>query len=124
MIRMNPSTPLRRTVTAIALGLIITGLFHASAWAAKGTVRLGYVLWDSEIASTNVVAAVLEDILDYQVEMISVDAGPMWTGIAQGDFEIGRASCRERVEISEGAVALRKEKEVTIRGTSNEEDEW
>ena len=84
---MNPSTPLRRTVTAIALGLIITGLFHASAWAAKGTVRLGYVLWDSEIASTNVVAAVLEDILDYQVEMISVDAGPMWTGIAQGDFD-------------------------------------
>lgn len=72
---------------SIALALVLVGLLGTSAIAAKGTVKLGYVLWDSEIASTNVVAAVLEDILDYDVQMISVDAGPMWTGIAQGDFD-------------------------------------
>lgn len=72
-------------VLAVALGA-------ASAWvpaeaADKGTIRLGYVLWDSEIASTHVVAAVLEDRLGYQVELTSVDAGPMWAGIASGDFD-------------------------------------
>lgn len=72
---------------SIALALVLVGLLGTGAIAAKGTVKLGYVLWDSEIASTNVVAAVLEDILDYDVQMISVDAGPMWTGIAQGDFD-------------------------------------
>ena len=55
--------------------------------AQDETIDLGYVLWDSEIASTHVVAAVIMDELGYDVELTSVDAGPMWTGVAQGDFD-------------------------------------
>ena len=51
------------------------------------TIELGYVLWDSERASTHVVAAVLQDELGIDVNLTSVDAGPMWTGIAEGDFD-------------------------------------
>ena len=58
-----------------------------TALAQDTTIDLGYVLWDSEIASTHVVAAVLMDELGYDVELTSVDAGPMWTGLAQGDFD-------------------------------------
>lgn len=58
-----------------------------AAMAQDDTINLGYVLWDSEIASTHVVAAVLMDELGYDVELTSVDAGPMWTGLAQGDFD-------------------------------------
>ncbi len=54
---------------------------------AQDPVELGYVLWDSEIASTHVVAAVLMDDLGYDVNLTSVDAGPMWTGVARGDFD-------------------------------------
>ncbi len=57
------------------------------ASAQTDTIELGYVLWDSEIASTHVVAAVLIDELGYDVNLTSVDAGPMWTGLAQGDFD-------------------------------------
>lgn len=57
------------------------------ASAQDRTIELGYVLWDSEIASTHVVAAVLMDELGYDVELTSVDAGPMFTGLAQGDFD-------------------------------------
>jgi glycine betaine/proline transport system substrate-binding protein len=64
-------------------GLVLGGI----ASAQDDTIDLGYVLWDSEIASTHVVAAVLMDELGYQVELTSVDAGPMWTGLAQGDFD-------------------------------------
>ncbi len=50
-------------------------------------IELGYVLWDSEIASTHVVAAVIEDRLDHEVSLTAVDAGPMWMGVARGDFD-------------------------------------
>ncbi len=50
-------------------------------------IDLGYVEWDSEIASTHVVAAVLEDELNQNVSMQSAEAGPMWAGMGRGDFD-------------------------------------
>lgn len=52
----------------------------------KGEVVLGYVQWDSEIASTNVVKKVLED-MGYDVTITAVDAAPMWLGVSKGDFD-------------------------------------
>jgi glycine betaine/proline transport system substrate-binding protein len=49
-------------------------------------VSLAYVAWDSEIASTNVVAKVLND-LGYEVTMSQVEAGPMWAGVADGSVD-------------------------------------
>ena len=54
--------------------------------AEKGTVTLGYVEWDSEIASTHVVKNVFEN-MGYEVEAIGVDAGIMFTGIGTGEFD-------------------------------------
>jgi ABC-type proline/glycine betaine transport systems, periplasmic components len=60
-----------------------------SAWT-KGankvsgkSIKLGYVAWSSEIASTNVVATVLED-LGYKVTLEQLGAGQMWAGLAKG----------------------------------------
>ncbi|MEK5443638.1 glycine betaine ABC transporter substrate-binding protein [Fredinandcohnia sp. FSL W7-1320] len=49
-------------------------------------VKLAYVAWDSEIASTNIVGKVLTD-LGYKVKMSQVEAGPMWTGVADGSVD-------------------------------------
>lgn len=49
-------------------------------------VSLAYVAWDSEIASTNVVAKVLEG-LGYEVELVQLDAGPMFAAVAKGDAD-------------------------------------
>ncbi|MHA6487936.1 glycine betaine ABC transporter substrate-binding protein [Bacillus cabrialesii] len=54
-------------------------------------LKLGYVAWDSEIASTNVVGKVLED-LGYKVTLSQVEAGPMWTGIADGSIDASTAA--------------------------------
>ncbi|WP_347487914.1 glycine betaine ABC transporter substrate-binding protein [Desulfoscipio sp. XC116] len=54
--------------------------------AEKGTVTLGYVEWDSEVASTHVVKNVLED-MGYEVNAVSVDAGIMWTSIGTGEYD-------------------------------------
>ncbi len=50
-------------------------------------LKLAYVAWDSEIASTNVVKQVLESRLGYKVDMLQVEAGPMWAGVAGGDVD-------------------------------------
>jgi glycine betaine/proline transport system substrate-binding protein len=50
-------------------------------------ITLAYVAWDSEIASTHVVKRVLEDRLGYQVDMMQVDAGPMWAGVSDGSAD-------------------------------------
>ncbi|KKI91877.1 glycine/betaine ABC transporter [Bacillus sp. SA1-12] len=49
-------------------------------------VKLGYVAWDSEIASTNVISKVLTD-LGYKVTISQVEAGPMWAGVADGSID-------------------------------------
>lgn len=71
---------------AVTAGFI-AGLVACAPQGDDVTIELGYVLWDSEIASTHVVAAVIEDELGHNVNLTDVDAGPMWTGISRGDFD-------------------------------------
>lgn len=49
-------------------------------------LKLGYVAWDSEIASTHVIGKVLTD-LGYDVTLSQVEAGPLWTGVADGSLD-------------------------------------
>ncbi|MFC3747980.1 glycine betaine ABC transporter substrate-binding protein [Paenibacillus sp. GCM10012306] len=74
-----------------SLGLLLTALLVAVlAGCSAGSndkVKLAYVAWDSEIASTNVVKEVLESKLGVNVEMLQVDAGPMWAGVADGSAD-------------------------------------
>lgn len=49
-------------------------------------LHLVYVEWDSEIASTNVIALVLEE-LGYDVEMTPLGAGHMWNGVVSGEAD-------------------------------------
>ncbi|MNJ28672.1 Glycine betaine-binding protein OpuAC precursor [compost metagenome] len=55
-------------------------------------IKLSYVAWDSEIASTNLLQYVLENHLGYKVEALQVEAGPMWTGVASGDVDATAAA--------------------------------
>lgn len=49
-------------------------------------LSLVYPAWDSEIASTNVVKIVLED-LGFEVTISQVEAGPAWAGVADGSVD-------------------------------------
>ncbi|MEK3889793.1 glycine betaine ABC transporter substrate-binding protein [Bacillus sp. FSL K6-3431] len=49
-------------------------------------IKLAYVAWDSEIASHNVMKIVLED-MGFKVTLTQVEAGPMWTAVADGSAD-------------------------------------
>jgi len=50
-------------------------------------IQFGYVLWEGEIASTNVMTLVLEEA-GFEVDMVNVDAGIMYQSLASGDLDI------------------------------------
>lgn len=56
----------------------------------KGTVHLAYVEWASEVASTNVMRALLEEA-GFEVKMSSVTASAMWQALASGDADASMA---------------------------------
>lgn len=49
-------------------------------------VKLAYVAWDSEIASTHIIGEVLSN-LGADVKLTQVEAGPMWSSVATGDSD-------------------------------------
>lgn len=54
-------------------------------------IKLAYVAWDSEIASHNVIKLVLED-MGYNVTLVQVEAGPLWTAVADGSADASLAA--------------------------------
>jgi len=52
----------------------------------KGVVKLGYVQWAGEIASTNVVSEALKK-MGYETELISLGAAAMWQGVAEAEYD-------------------------------------
>jgi glycine betaine/proline transport system substrate-binding protein len=56
-----------------------------------GTIKFGYVLWEGEIASTNVMTLVLEEA-GYDVEMVSMDAGILYQSLADGSVDFSTSA--------------------------------
>ncbi len=80
---------MKKTATMILASMMMLGVAMnmQSCAPEEESVELGYVLWDCANASTHTMAALIEDELGKEVNVTSVDAGPMWMGIARGDFD-------------------------------------
>lgn len=78
--------------TLIALtGLVLVFcLFSTGCTGTERTeakeISIGYVTWDCAIASTNVMKQVFEEA-GYDVDMIAVDAGPLFQALARGNID-------------------------------------
>ncbi len=53
---------------------------------SKGDVSLVYVEWDTELASTNVIAQVIEE-MGYNVSLTPLDNAIMWESVAKGEAD-------------------------------------
>ncbi len=76
---------LSRVFVFLAL-FLATGILCVAHAKDKGEVVLTYVEWSSEVASTNVVKVVLEE-LGYQVDIMTVTAIWMWQAVANSDAD-------------------------------------
>lgn len=86
---MYSSQTLRRLNYCVIL--LLTCLLVQIPWSyetqAKTTdkvVRLAYVEWSSEIASSHLVKAVIEEKFNYRCQLISLTAEEMWHAVASG----------------------------------------
>ena len=72
--------------------IVLTAIFlilmaAPGAFAGKGKVELAYVEWSCATASINVVKAVLQEKMGYEVEITPVSAAAMYQAIATGDID-------------------------------------
>jgi len=54
-------------------------------------LKFGYVTWDGEVSSTNVLTLVLQEA-GYDVDMVAVDAGPLYTELSKGGLDFTTSS--------------------------------
>ncbi|SDO21607.1 glycine betaine ABC transporter substrate-binding protein [Vreelandella arcis] len=80
---LNQRIRLASLALVSSAGLVAGGMVQADE---KGTVNLAYVEWSSEVASTNVVRAVLEQA-GYEVDMTSLSAAAMFQALSTGDAD-------------------------------------
>ncbi|EOD01188.1 glycine betaine ABC transporter substrate-binding protein [Caldisalinibacter kiritimatiensis] len=84
---------MRRFTKIITLMLLVvllgTVLFSgcSNQTEEKDTVKLAYVNWAEGVAMTNLMKAVLEEKMGYEVEMTMADPGVIFTSIANGDYD-------------------------------------
>ncbi len=74
-------------VLIMMMAVLLTAAFTGQAIAAQKTAQIAYVEWSCATASANVVKAVLEEKMDYEVELIPVSAAAMWQALATGDVD-------------------------------------
>ncbi|CAH1849912.1 ABC transporter permease/substrate binding protein [Convivina praedatoris] len=67
------------TIVVIALGGVVNGMMSQKATGKK--VNIGYVQWDSEVASTNVLAEAMRQH-GYNVTMTPLDNAVLWQSLA------------------------------------------
>lgn len=77
---------MKRIITLLAVAALIT-VMAVPSYAGRKKVKLAYVEWDCAAASTNVVKAVLQERMGYDVEILSVAAAAMWQAVASGDVD-------------------------------------
>lgn len=82
----------------LLLGALLTGCSDEKADGespdqnAADPVQLAYVPWDSEIASTHLVKAVIAERLGEPVELLSVPLTALWASVASGDVDASVAA--------------------------------
>lgn len=85
-----------KIIAGILIGLLAVALVLTAGCTGSGdsgaqtseqkSIDIGYVLWDSEIASTNVLKQVFEKD-GYDVTLTAVDAAPLYQALANGDVD-------------------------------------
>ena len=70
---------------AAALGALAASAAQA---ADRSAIRIGWTAWSDAEAVTQIARQVLEERLDYRVELVMTDIGLQYTGVARGNLDV------------------------------------
>src|SRR5215216_2283164 len=88
---MSVSKRLLALMSALVVALLVVagcGGGGASSSSSGGTLTLGSIGWQEDVAVANLTKVVLEDDLDYdEVELKTLDVGLLFEGVAGGDLD-------------------------------------
>lgn len=76
---------MRILIKLLLLAAIVTMISCAPRTPEEKTANLVYVNWAEGIAYTNLAKAVLEDKMDFEVNITAADVAPAYTAVAAGD---------------------------------------
>ncbi len=76
---------MRKMFVRVLLVVLVLAVFAGCREEEKGTVSLTYVNWEEGVAWTNLFATILEDEMDYEVELTQAEVGPAYTSVGAGD---------------------------------------
>ncbi len=100
------------TTLGLAAALSVAALAQA---AGKPEIKLGYVDgWADSVATTEVAAAIIREKLGYDVKLVPVSAGIMWSGVARGDLD---ASLSAWLPVTHSEYYKKFKKQVVLVGT-------
>lgn len=71
----------------VSILLVCPGADPANAQSNGDVVQVAYVEWSSEIASSHLVKAVIEEKLGYKCRLVSLSAAEMWQSVASGETD-------------------------------------
>lgn len=74
-------------LTFVLAGGLIAGCSPKEKTESK-KVKIGYVNWAEGIAMTNLAAAILEEKMGYDVELVLADVAPVFTSLANGNTDV------------------------------------
>lgn len=81
---------MKKLIATLVMAVLMVGGLTACSpnqEADKQTVKLAYVNWAEGIAMTNLAAAILEEKMDYQVELTMADVAPVFTSVSSGNTD-------------------------------------
>lgn len=82
---------MKKFLTLVLALVLTTGLITGCSTANKADekkIKIGYVNWAEGIAMTNLAAAILEEKLGYEVELVLADVAPLFTSLASGNTDV------------------------------------
>jgi glycine betaine/proline transport system substrate-binding protein len=77
---------LRSAFKLLTVGVLAFGV--AAGAAAKDTIKIGWTAWSDAEFVTKLAARILEDRMDYDVELLQTDIAPQYQGLANGDVDV------------------------------------
>ncbi len=78
---------MKTSLKALTAGALALSLGSA-AYAADNSIKIGWTAWSDAEFVTKLTQRILEERMDYEVELVQTDIAPQYQGLSSGDLDV------------------------------------